>query len=139
MQMMLSRSTTHCTWCAPQVPDANDKRYQPGPPAEGEEEAVRLEGSQVCKHSTAVWLRCRCLPNTSGTEGLLMRRAAVLLTMPRTVASGVLLWRAAQAGVAAGAVGVENTQRERSGSLASQPAPGGDVPGEASCSVHAAQ
>ena len=34
-----------------QVPDVNDKRYQPGPPAEGEEEAVRLVGSQVHEHS----------------------------------------------------------------------------------------
>lgn len=38
-----------------QVPDVNDKRYQPGPPAEGEEEAIR-EGSQVRDRSDLrVW------------------------------------------------------------------------------------
>lgn len=52
------------------------------------------------------------------------------------MASCVLLWRAAQAGAAAGAVGVENTQGPRSGSIASQPALASDVSGEA-CSVQA--
>jgi hypothetical protein len=57
--------------CAPrvaQVPDVNDKRYQPGPPAAGEEEAVRLP-SQVHENPTAACAVPRVVQHPSGTEG----------------------------------------------------------------------
>lgn len=56
MQGMLISSRPLCNFCVAQVPDVNDKRYQPGPPAEGEEEAVRLP-SQVHEHSQQL---CGC-------------------------------------------------------------------------------